>query len=680
MSTSDFLIVRIIPTQPVGPTAFRAALQGMTIIAWDKWVRDAQNDRELGRATGLATRPQNGVPLSDIPLLGLSGTPPVLQQTIMQHFGVLPNNQYQMYSVATAVIVVNRAALDGPDKEYPTPTSYDVRLELGASAGPIAVVSRQKIVDFNIKPVTATLSKSQPFYMKIATDVYLPVDVPVSPLPAGTNVVTPSRDGTPPSFSALKDAINSVLAKDSPDGASSLETMTTYLSTAQAQQIAAELINNRLLDPAPVAPYPTTDLVNGNPGTIFEDMYTIPDTGGQVEQSIDEARTKFEGERSSYYALHTSDSLQLANFVFSVIAAIYAEFYTSQAPRAALEVPIKSNINHVSAISTPTISLSGPNGGPLDPPFTVPAAFFYALTTTYAISQDPDTRLNLLLTTPASTLTSTLSLAISAGVLGPAPITCTSTLQTSASTTLTPAQAIRRLSALQASARPAQSQQVVDLGAADAGVRGLVSAWLGFAGADADVAEQVWFPAAQARAYLAAVLEVVAPGDEALIGEVLVDLRMPPGAGGTGLGGVVQDVDDLMLVTETQWLEFFTRHGELLPRQYLLGDLASRVHSFVQDVTKVLFVLPPPQGVPGPASQPAIPSLGGASDGDVLVLFFSSYGSFSLSDTLDEAKLEDIKAAALQLFGGDEGVAAFVASAVYELWVLYQLTDLKGRC
>ncbi len=58
--------------------------------------------------------------------------------------------------------------------------------------------------------------------------------------------------------------------------------------------------------------------------------------------------------------------------------------------------------------------------------------------------------------------------------------------------------------------------------------------------------------------------------------------------------------------------------------------------------------------------------------------FFNNY-SFSFSDAMDDAKLEDMEAAAMIAFDQNADVASFVVSAVAELWLLYRVTELQGE-
>lgn len=680
MTKSEFLIVRIVPTHPVTASAFRAALNQITITASDRTVFSTGHDRELGKATGLADQPVDALtpipPLSVVP-----GDPPTLQPSIIQHFSI-KGTVLGTSSVATAVIVINRAGLEQPTKEYPTPTSYDVRLTLTQDSPQPTVSSRQQVVDFNVQVANEHLVPEQTSYIAREAAVYLSIDVPQVALDPGTTLYSPAADGTPPSFAYMVKAIDNVLGKDSPVGAPSLEDIKVYLSPAQARQVAAELVNNRLLDPPPSAPYPSwdKDIYKVKTDTVFfEDMFTLAAAGGKIlPQETDQSRTKFEGDRASYYALRTSDGIRLANYVYSAIFAVYAEFYSFAATRAVINVPVQSSAQHSTSVSVPSMPVSGTSGAALDPSFTVPAAYFYALTLTHAISQDFDTRLKILLTTSSDILTNSLGSAIDQGVLGPIStldglIRCATSLKAVPAADINQRQAVRRIVALQASVRNALPEQVQP--AANASVKALVADWLQFPGADQDLPEKVWYPPAKAKDYLTVILEVIAPGEEALITAILTDLRLPP-ASGAGLGVVIQTVTDLSSVTEAQWFEFFQRHDGLLPRRYLLGDLKDRVHTFVQDVNKVLFTSPAPQSLGDLPPPQAVPTWTGTLGKDVLVNFLNQT-DFRLGSDLDATALAQYEAQALQIFK-DKGIALFVTLALKTLWTLYRMTDLVG--
>jgi hypothetical protein len=680
MSTPTYILVRIIPSKPVSPTAFRAALQNVVITAYDKSIRPG-TDRTLGTTSGLAGLPDTtGQRPIVVPPLVVHNNPWKLDNSIIQH---LRPTLLTPLSVATAVIIVDPAQIGGT-LEYPTSTSFDVSLKLTQQGGgnPSAVIS-ESVIDFNIQATTASLSTAQFTYIQAATDIYLSVDVPKIALPDGTAVVTLNRDGHPPSFDTLRDAINMVLSKDQTIGAPSVEAMTTFLTSAQAQQIASELIYNRILDPPPKPPLPTASLAIpiGGQAPIFEDLYTDEGTG--IAQDIDQMRQKFEGERTSYYALRNSDALQLANYVFSLVTAVQAELYTIQeGRRAVLDVPIKSTASHTSSTSSPQILLSGKTDPPgadvqaLDPPFIVPAPFFYALSTSYALTQDFKSRIQILLTSPSEALEGFMRQAIDAGVTNSPDangvVVAQTTLTSSGAVRINQFQAVRRIVALQPFV-PAALDTLAQP-ARNTDVHSFVIQWLAFAGTDEKMLTEFWTPQFDTKEYLGVILEIIAPNRENLISTILSSLRTPSNT-------VVANIDDIVKITEDAWLAFFRAHQNLniLPKKYLLGDLTGRVHAFVMDIAKVLFIAASTQqGETHVASR--VPSLDGTFDRDVLVQFFGSFASFSLSNSFNASVKKDAYDAALSIFGNDVNVATFVVNAVEELWTLYQLTDLGGMC
>lgn len=490
--SATYFLVRIIPSKLVAPSLFRDALSNITIMVFDKTVRTAGSDREIGSAKTLAPGPDPNDNQPTIPPLGLSQSPPGLSTSILQHIRKSSQGELKWLSVATAVIVVNQDQI-GSSLEYPTSTSFDIHLRISLTSGtgnPRAVV-RNHVVDFNIKTTTKTLSTVQNDFTRASTDIYFTIDVPDEPLPSGTTVLSPSRDGKPPSFKVLHDAINDVLQKDHPDGAGSLEDMTGFLTTAECRQIAEELVNNRTLDPPPAAPYPTSNTDGSNPSIIFEDLFTagaVADDEQRKQRELD--RQKFEADRTSYYALHSADALQLANHVFTLVTAVQAEKYTAHQGRmATIEAPIKESVSHSSARSALQISLIGSVVPPatdvqaLNPPFIVPAPFLYALTTSYAISQDFETRIKVLLASSADTLAGLMRQAIDAGVLDSMDkdgfVFEHSTLSATLATNITQHQAIRRLVALQPFVETTTTDRFVKL-SGNTDLAKLITLWLDF--------------------------------------------------------------------------------------------------------------------------------------------------------------------------------------------------------
>ncbi len=145
--------------------------------------------------------------------------------------------------------------------------------------------------------------------------------------------------------------------------------------------------------------------------------------------------------------------------------------------------------------------------------------------------------------------------------------------------------------------------------------------WLAYLGTDDQILDTFWTPRFNSAEYLVVILEIIVPGNEQLISSIMQQLHTPSGA-------TVATADDLLQVTEQSWVTFFRAHVDLLPKKYLLGSLEDRVHSFIQDLSKILFVAAPADvSVSYPAAD--IPYLQGAFEKDVLVRFFASFSSFS---------------------------------------------------
>ena len=671
-----YFLVRVIPSQAVSPEAFQTALSDLVITAYDLTVSTPDNDRTLGSASGLLSLP--GIPLT------IYDKPWRLEPAIIQHIQAGPLTPY---SVATAVIVIDGLNITA-GTEYPTPTSFDVRLQLSQKSGastPTAVASDQYI-DFNTLSATQHYLSNDPFdYTSVSTDIYLTLDVPPSPLPSGVAILSLNRNGSAPQFNTLLSAVDSVLSADVTSGAQSIEKTTTYLSAAQAQQIASELSYNRLLNPPPPAPYPTNS-ADPSASPVFEDLFTDNSAAGGSAPSddVNRSREQFQGQRSSYYAQNGSNATRLSAYVYSLVMAVQMEQYIiDQGLQAQISVPIQSTITHTSATTSPTISLAGSvtppasTPAPLSPPFTVPAAFIYALTTSYALNQDFNSRINVLLTSSSDTLTALMNQAIAQGVTSSPDsngvVSETTTLNSSGSVTINQYQAIRRFVALQPAASTLSTSTVYP--SSNTYIESLMTKWLEYYLTDDEILTSFWTPLFPSKEYLNTILEIVAPNQESLISKAQTNLLTP-------VGNVIATVNDFLQITEASWLQFFTTYPNLLPAKYLLGNLAARVHSFVVDIGKVLYLAPAVQTAPT-YSASGVPYLEGAFDRDVLVQFFESYSGFSLAGTFDSTAKQAVYAAALNLFS-DVSVAAFVARAVEELWTLYQLTsfvrEYYGTC
>lgn len=278
--TSTLIIARLLPSTPTDGTTFRAALQSLTITAWDRSVNNfspnAPNtapdpitggliDYQLGQASALADA---GAALNVTTTAGI----PSFDKTIVQHYEVdtvtgLPATDSSgnvLYSaVATAIIVVTVPA---GYKEYPTPTSFDVRFQIVRND----ITIPDQTVEYNIitslmpSAPTAQLTWfthslvtagpppkfSVDYTVPTSALLYLP-PASVGTLPANAGYINLGNAGQPPNFDDLVTAIDAVLALDSPSTATQLKSLTEPLSVAQCTEIAAEIIYNRVVNPPP---------------------------------------------------------------------------------------------------------------------------------------------------------------------------------------------------------------------------------------------------------------------------------------------------------------------------------------------------------------------------------------------------------------------------------------------
>src|SRR4051794_31474850 len=135
MTSLNVITIRLLPKEPVPPAAFKSYLQKLSVKAWDLSVADTVTGTYLGEAKTLASDDIS----EDLDIVTDAGSLPRLQTAIIQHWETVttsnpplpPTTEIFMKSVATAVIVVDiKPPPTDPPLEYPTPTSYDLRIEL----------------------------------------------------------------------------------------------------------------------------------------------------------------------------------------------------------------------------------------------------------------------------------------------------------------------------------------------------------------------------------------------------------------------------------------------------------------------------------------------------------------------------------------------------------------------
>ncbi|MEL6303829.1 MAG: hypothetical protein AAFQ20_03470 [Bacteroidota bacterium] len=358
------IVIKIVPKKPQTAAAFKEALDGLEVKAFDFSFNNPQG-AEIGSARYIApdvgTNPNPGP--NPVPI-------PDTDTRIVQHFtisGIAPNKIRKDFAIATALIEVPA----GP--EYKSP---DLRLEITRSGGQINHESfyfnvpvapnampgnRNNFQSDNIKPIS----------------IYLPIPPKGQQLDPNDAYVETEADGTPPNYQDVLDAINIVVADD-PRGLIDLKTLTEE----QSEHIANEIAWNETIHPTPQSS-----------NNELEEYYT---TGHGNDQDDEGNRRRFEGELHSHYAQRIAEGKRLTKFVFAVSAALWAEEQSTQAKSVLFRMPVVPDSTPPPELSNhTTLVLDDPGGNPLNPPFEVEARFFYALAAELPPLVDKEKRYNM---------------------------------------------------------------------------------------------------------------------------------------------------------------------------------------------------------------------------------------------------------------------------------------------
>jgi hypothetical protein len=211
----------------------------LTIDAFDLSFGDSTVGGVLGSASGVADPHLTGTTNNNVN---------ISNRSILQHYVDITDTRVttrQLESVATAVIVVNAPA---GHVEYPTPSSYDIRLAITGGSG-LTIVDHH--LDFNILVTTVGgLSTSQKVYFGMDVSVF--VQLPATGVGLDPNIafVDLPPDGQAPGFDQLVKAINLVLGDD-PGAPNGSLIGSAALTPAQARHVAAEIVWNRVVYPPP---------------------------------------------------------------------------------------------------------------------------------------------------------------------------------------------------------------------------------------------------------------------------------------------------------------------------------------------------------------------------------------------------------------------------------------------
>ena len=649
------VVVRLRPSKPMSGQAFADALSGLHVTAFDLTFADSANGVQLGSAGTVFTSSGPGDDAIDLTNDGV----------IVQHYVDItvqanpPVVVRKPQAAATAVIVASPPA---GHPEYPTPTSFDLRLTLDRS-GPIA----DHTLDFNavVQHVTS-LPTDENDVIGMPPSAY--ATIPPAHLGVGAHLEL-SQDGTPPAFADLVLAIDAVLADDPADG-TPLEHRGP-LSAAQSLQVARELVWDRTINPPPDEPI-----------ALYK-MYTSPpDDPSVTADDAENDRNRFEAELDGYYATYDAQALALAGFVFSASTAMLCERLSAGenlpgagpagqqlngARAALLPIPLPPNASDGSTLTDTAVLLTGsPAGAVLDPPFVVPAAFFYALGPQLPSQVDAGQRFAMATADAESKLLTTIQAAQDAGLLAAtaAPVAASGV----PAAAINAAQAARRLRAIGQAVSGAPNVPLTGPAAS------LVTSWLTHDGPTGSIDTDFWQGQFASPGYLDLLLHVITDDFDPLIAAI----KAPPLSVTTAAG--------LLAVPDDQWRTLFLPPGapprlDLMPPFTQTGPTSTpsdRVEAFLRHL-KTFFSVPitPQQSAsPSLSAPPVFPVAGG----DVLLRFAAAYlahggGTWTLGTARDATASS---AAVLDVFPGDAGAQAWLTQALDVLDALFDLTSFAA--
>lgn len=635
----DLIILRLYPVEPTSGDEFKNYLNDLTITVFDLSFADSVNGVKIGAASGLADPTD------------LTNNVNIKKTSIIQHYYVErdPLNQpiaHNLVSTATAVIAVKTPA---NHPEYPTKTSFDVRLEI--KRGGINIPYRT--LEYNVSVTNVgILSNNQEDYFFMAESAYVPLPSSTVGLDPNLAYVDLPTDGQPPRFDILVKAINLVLAKDPDNANADLEHLSSPLTPAQSHHVAAEIVWNRKLYKPPEPPN----------SRFLEEMYTInpPVPNLKDPDKVDQDRRQFEGQLSSYHATHDSETTHLAGFVFAAWAAVACEQMSSKAARAGLTFPIITNKSTAATIPDATVTLTDPVA--LNPPFTVPAEYFYAIGAKLPPQVSAQQRYDMARRETESQLVSEFQVAIDAGAI-----------VVPAASPVNPNQAARRLRALGLTAGSLPDLPEVEL---KPPVTVIVQSWLDYSDTSENIDQIFWVPKilAQPAAYLELLLHVVTGNHQPLIDAI------------KGAPYNVDTADKLVAITDEQWRDFFLGKASppagtpprinLLPAFTMPGTPAERVEAFIRHLRKFFAVQLVPRG-PQSVTLGGTPTLG-MSIADVFNQFTTAYnarsgGTFAFGTAWDTAAFQQALA---DVFPGDVEAQTWLQQALDTIDALYRMTDV----
>lgn len=559
----SLLIIRLHPVEPITGDNFTGYLTGLSINAHEVSFNDpAGTGAAFGTAAYIAPNLLHLTPIQDP------------ANRITQHYAInllLSGERLrEFFAVATAVIEIPDPPAGG---EY---NSADIRLVI--TRGGNEIVHKQ--VYYNV-PVAPAPMPGDPNDFQRLQPVSLHLALPSPGQQLSATALSP-EDGTAPGFSTLSAAVENVLNAE-PGNLNEI----ANLSREKCKHIAYEIIWDRMAYPLPVQ------------NSSLEQIYTGPHDADSDEERD---RRIFEGELLTYYTKHNSEADRLANFIYSLSAAIWCE----NKSRTELKVGFHFPVLPGSPSREAKVILTGVGGAALAPAFEVPAAYFYALTAILPPQVAREQRYKMVQLDSEAQIVTNLEAAIEDNVLAEPP-------------GINRYQAARRLRALGLVGEAGTPEFEVTPGS---DVRGLVTDWLARFEADINVFWEALGPA-DVRGHLDLVLCAVTKHHDPLIAAI----------NGPGFG--VNDAGDLAAKTNGDWENLLNPQPPSVPNPALLpeftkpGTIAERTQAFIRYL-RMFFDVANVVSSPNAPTASAVPFLERpANPVDVLLAHYPGGFSFS---------------------------------------------------
>jgi len=620
---TNYIVLRLTPANAIDPGIFASYLTNLTVKVYD---------------ISYASVSSGGVSLGSA----------VLNVNMFQH-GV--------DSVATAVIPFT------PSSEYAGP---NLRVEFVRTAPPQQVSDPNIYYDAPYQTGTVPTTAAQ-FQALPPTQVsaYVTVPAPLSSTAAAALQIP--TDGTPPKFGDLWNAVNAVLTKD-PSPAPT-PALIAALTLDQCRNIAYEIVYG----PQPGLPVPSDSL---------EKMYTYPTNDNTPSNTNEQARQAFQGALSGYYAPLKATAESLANFVFSLAAALACEQLSILQPSAIVEFPVDPNgTGSLATVAEAEVVFTG-----VAKTIDVPAEYFYALTAQMPPQVAAPQRFAMAIGADEQHNLTQLTNLFNSGWLSSA----SPTGKFAPNSTMNPAQAVRALGAMDVSASPtvvqcditkpvtASTTQIWTDWLVDAWVTTIVSSvpqWTIYQpGADVT---KFWRNEASTSSgpFLDLVLWVLTQGwvdtatGKSLASEIKTNLVVAKTSSHAAIAPI-HNVGDLALALPSDWQTFFagTTLPNSLPPFTLPGSSAVRIAAFIR-AFQSFFGTQSLATAPAKVTVTTPPGLGLPAF-DVIGATITAYSGFAFGSVV----LKTLVAAAKSVAANDARAQAWAVQAIWTLNELYILT------